>query len=422
MQIKRNYSEPFFTGRRRKRSPGQRAFVLVLLGIIAAVVVVTLTSFEQLQTAAYDVMGWSPTATPLPSEIAARAADLFRAGNLEGAAAVWTEVVRNRPDNVDYLYEFGQVLVELSRYDEAISLADHAVDLLPNDPRGYALKMRALALSGDYAGAISLGAVALSVDPNFGATHAALARAYTDAARYNEALEHGTLAVENDPFYPDSHRSYAYALTSVRENELAIQELEAAIESHPGLVAAYFELAYQFLALNRDQDAIAVYDRILSFQPRNAKAMLRLCEAYRKIGEFERALGFCQDSVRTDPTFAQGQLQLGIMLYNRLQFSEALAAFEQCYASAPDSLDCLYRIGLAQYYLALQPGADRDAYCEEAWTTLQDSLLMAQTRGASETIGVIREGLTAVTRDCPAYSGQFVVPVENTAPEATESP
>ena len=59
----------------------------------------------------------------------------------------------------------------------------------------------------------------------------------------------------------------------------------------------HFELAGLYLARDEDQSAIDIYNRILSLDPRNARAMLRLCLAYRKVGEFSRALGFCEDSV-----------------------------------------------------------------------------------------------------------------------------
>ena len=93
-------------------------------------------------------------------------------------------------------------------------------------------------------------------------------------------------------------------------------------------------------------DAIAIYDRVLAVQPRNAKAMLRLCEVYRKVGEFERALGYCQDAVQADPAYTQAYLQLGSLLYNRLDFAGALSAYDQCFANDPNNLECQFRRGL----------------------------------------------------------------------------
>lgn len=394
MQIKRDYSQPFF-GPRRRRSYGRVLLVFGLL--IGGLLMLVTTQFDQLQVAALEIVGLAPTTTPLPSDLAAQAMDMFRAGNTRQAATLWEQVVRKRPDTIDYLYEYGQVLIELDTADpgRALTMADRIIALNPDDVRGYALKTRALVWSGDSALAVSVGGIGLAIDPNFAPMHAAMARAYTDTARFQDGLDHGERAVELDPLYPDAHRSYAYVLASVRLNEQAIDELEQAIAINPNLVAPYFELAFQYLSLDRNEEAIATYDRILSLQPRNAKAMLRQCLAYSKVGQFDRAVGYCQDATTNDPGYTAAYQQLGIILYNRLDFSGALAAFEQCAFNDPANLECQYRRGLSNYYLK---------QCDEAWTILQESLLMAQNRvGQEDAINNIRAGLTAITQDCPAY-------------------
>lgn len=396
MQIKRDYSQPFF-GARRRRTHGRLLLTLGLL--IGGLLALVAWQFDQLQVAALEMVGLAPTATALPSEMAGQAMDFYRAGNTREAARLWEQVVRKRPDTVDYLYEYGQVLIDLDTPDpeRALAMAERIIDIAPDDVRGYALKARALVWSGDSASAISTGAIGLSLDPNFAPMHAALARAYTDVARFQDALAHGEKAVELDPLYPDAHRSYAYVLASVRLNDQAIDQLEQAIALNPNQVAPYFELAFQYLSLDRNEEAIATYDRILSLQPRNAKAMLRQCLAFSKVGQFDRAIGYCRDATTNDPTYTAAFQQLGIILYNRLDFSGALDAFQQCVINDPTNLECQYRRGLTLYYLK---------ECDEAWTTLQESLLMAQNRAdQQEAINNIRAGLTAITNDCPAYRG-----------------
>ncbi|HRF97731.1 MAG TPA: tetratricopeptide repeat protein, partial [Aggregatilineales bacterium] len=116
---------------------------------------------------------------------------------------------------------------------------------------------------------------------------------------------------------------------------------------------------------------------------------------YRKIGQFERAIGYCQDSIAADPTSIGAYYQLGILQYNLYQFDEALIAFQMCVDIAPDNLDCSYRLGLSYYYVD---------DCQNGWDVLQESLLMAQARLDSETvIGYIREGLIAIGQKCPEF-------------------
>jgi tetratricopeptide (TPR) repeat protein len=409
MQIKRDYSEPFFrTHRRKKRHYGRALFVFGLL--VGSLLLVVLTQFDDLQETALGMFGQLATPTPFPGELATEAMQRFRDGNMQGAAALFEQVITQRPDDLDYLYEYGQLLIEMDDHTRALELADHMLEIDAQDVRGYALKARGLVWSGDADSAISLGAIGLGIDRGFAPLHAVLARAYTDTANYQKALEHAELAVGYDPLNAEAHRSYAYALSAVKLNDQAIDELEQAIALNPNLAALYFELAYQYLAQDMNDDAIATYDRVLSLQPRNAKAMLRLCLAYSKIGQFDRALGYCQDAITNDPEYSAAYQQVGMILYNRLDFSGSLDAFETCARLDTTNLECLYRSGLSHYYL-------ND--CDAAWSILQDSLIMAQIRtGQEKAIDNIRQGLTAIIDTCPGYSHQEATP--EVLPETTE--
>lgn len=396
MQIKRDYSQPFFgAGPRRRRS---FARVLLFVGLIFAIVLVfVIFNLSTLQQQTMDWMGLAPTPTPLPSDLATIASNMALAGDVQGATALFEQVVRQRPDNIDYLYEFGRLLIDQANYDLAIQMADHAIEVDLTDPRGYALKAEVLVYTGAPSTAIPVALSGIEVNRDFAPLYAALARAYADTGRYDDSLEMGALAVDLAPYSADARRSYAYALTMYGLGTEATAQLEQAIMVDPIRIPTYFELAFQYLAQNRDQEAIDIYDRILAMQPRNARAMLRLCGAYRKIGQFERAFGYCQDSVSANPNSAEAQFELGRMQYNNRQFAEALTSFQACVSINPASLECTYRSGLAHFYLG---------DCDTAWSVLRNSLIMARARtGTERAISDITAGLNEIGQQCPQYGG-----------------
>ena len=398
MQIKRDYSEPFFGARRRRRSLVRP---LILFGLlIGALLLVVYNQFDQLQHMALEMVGMAPTPTALPSELATQGTELARFGDLEGAAILFEQIIQQRPNDVNYLVEYGAILIELDEVDQALALAERALELAASDPRGYALKGRALVWSGSATAAIPVALDGLEIDPNYAPLLATLARAYADTGRWGEALDYGERAVQLDPSDADNHRSYAYTLTWVGETELAIDELQQAIALNPNLVNPYFELALQYLALNLDQEAIDTYDHILSLQPRNAKALLRQCEAYRKVGQFERAVGYCEDAVTADPDYTPAHFQLGMLRYNQRDFAAALVSFDQCVSNDVGQIECQYRRGLSHYYLG---------DCDTGWDILQTSLAMAQGRTGVETvIDNIRQGMTEIINHCAGYAGRAV--------------
>lgn len=414
MYVKRDYSEPFFgesrSKRRRRKTRERLLFLLVLL--LASVVVFVYIEQDALQMQLLAVAGMQPTITPRPSDLATSASQAFLAGDIQEAALLYERAVRQSPDNVDYIYQFGLVLLDLNDPELALDMAERIIQLDTTDPRGPALKTLAMIWMGQDAAAIPIARAALEFAPNYAPLYAALARAYVNTQNWRDGLDFGERAVQLDPNDVNARRAYAYALSAVQERELAIDQLLTAIELQPYYAPSYFELASLYLASDRDQEAIEIYDRILALQPRNARALLRQCQAYRKIGQFERAIGFCEDAVAADPTYVDAQFQLGALRYNRREFNAALTAFRACVEYDPGNLDCGYRLGLSYYYVG---------QCDDGWRILQDALIMAQARGdRQDAVENIRQGLTAITTDpnCPNYSGRQV-PISPTPAEET---
>lgn len=463
MQIRRDYSQPFFSNskRSRRRSYGKLMFLFGLL--IGGGLLFVTTRFDDLEATAIDLMGLSPTATPFPGQLANAALDAFLAGDSLTAVSLFESALKERPDDLEYLYEYGLILIEMGETERALEFGERGIELYTFDPRGYVLSGRALLWSGDSSAAIPILLQGLSIDDQFAATYANLARAYVSVGNFREGLANGEKAVELDPMSAESRRSYAYALSSAGAYDEAMAQLEQGIITNPNHVPLYFELAFQYLSRDRDNAAIELYNQILTRQPRNARAMLRLCDAYRKTGDFNRSEEMCQSAVRADPTFSTAQLRLGMIKYTSRDFVGAQTAFAACVDSDAANLDCAYRLGLTHYYLALQvhqtglnlleqptvpaptaegtpvqnemlemamsaieaqgiptpsvtqpptltptitqPGMSFEQHCERAWTLLQESLPKAQTVTNDTAVADIRLGLSLVAHECPAYRG-----------------
>ena len=416
MQIRRDYSQPFFSNRRKRRHLWRWLILYVLL--LGGFLFFVDSQFNQIQHAVLEAVGMAPPPTPFASELATTAMERYLAGNLPDAATLLLQAVNQQPQNVDYLYEYGRILLELggdvpSYYQEAVTMGDRAIEANPNDPRGYALKTRALDLSGDPANAIPVGQAGLNVDRNFAPLYAALSSAYRSIDRYDTALQNAERAIELDPTDPSSRRIYAYALVWVGRTDEAIDQLEQAVQLNPNLAGPYFELAGLYRArAGQSQDtvmaqelyasSIALYEQILAMQPENARAYLRLCDAYFEARENRRAQDYCAQAVTINPQYAQAWASLGQTQYSQRNYEGAIESFEQCVALAGGEADirCFYLRGLAHYYLG---------QCDEAWTILSDSVERIRATSSDQSNPVLQasqEGLRLVTVSCPAYTNR----------------
>lgn len=412
MQIKRDYSQPFF--QERKRHTFRNILIAAILGLLIGLGI--LSQWTLVEQTADILTGNVPTPTPLPSDLATDAAALIQAGRLSDAETLLAKVVDERPDNVAYLYEYGALLIDLGRYPEAYEIGVRIIDLNARDVRGFSLQSSALLWQDQPSASIPIALSGLEMNPRFTPLYATLTRAYVNTERWRDGLDMAERGLSINALDASLLRAYAYALQSVAEYEQAGSYLEQSIEIRPTFLPTYFELAGLYLSRDRDQEAIDLYDRILAVEPRNARAMLRQCLAYRKVGEFARALGFCEDSISNDNTDPEALFQLGLLYYRERRFNESLDVFEQCveYDVGTYDLSCLYRLGLSHYYTG---------NCDTGWDLLQESLVIAQAREEGQiAVDNIRQGLSAIASDpqCPGYSGRFTTPTA--IPEETAEP
>lgn len=423
MQIHRDYSQPFFSQRRRRR--GIWRWLLLYVVLIGGVLFFVDSNFSQLQMMALDMVGQAPAPTPFASELATTGMNYFVTGDLEEARDFLRRAVMQQPTNVDYLYEYGRVLIELgvdntTLYTEAIQVGDQAMQASPNDARGYAIKARALDLSGDSAAAIPVGQAGLQVNSGFAPLYTALSSAYRNIDRYDVAISNAEAAIERDPYDPEARRVYALALIWVGRREEALDQLEQAVGLNPNLVSPYFELASMYRNFaNTDsvrgqefyEMAIATYEQIIAMQPDNAKAYQRLCEAYIQPGEHRRGQGYCEDAIAIDPNYAQAWRALGQAQYPQRNYEGAIESFENCvrlessWAMEDQEIECYYIRGLAHYYLA---------DCAEAWDILNESVnrvRMTSTDPNNPALLNSLAGLRLITDNCTGYGG-LALPTE----------
>jgi len=428
MQIKRDYSQPFFSDRRRRH--GIWRWLVLYVVIIIGFLFFVDNNFSALQLLALSAVGQAPPPTPFASDLANQGMQDYAAGDLQGAHDFLKRAVMQQPTNVDYLYNYGRTLIELGAdddtlYAEAVQIGEQAIEANPNDPRGYAIKAKAMDLNGDSANAVPVGQAGLQVDRNFAPLYSALSGAYRDINRYDVAIQSAEQAIKLDPSDPDAHRVYALALIWVGRNDEALDQLQQAVGLAPNLAPPYFELAsmYRTMAVqdpnggtNDYELAVATYEKILAMQPQNSKAFQRLCSTYIEIGDFQRGQGYCEDSLAIDPNFPDALRDLGHAEYSQRNYEGAIEEFTKCAqvestrAEADQDIECFYLRGLSYYYLG---------DCQQAWDTLTDSVNRVRLTSSDPNNPVLQNtvhGLQLVTQNCSGFGGRALpTPIPPTA-------
>lgn len=400
-KIKRDYSRSFFTNR---KNYARLYFVVFMMLLILGIPMFAYWQYDTLQMTALEAFGYAPTPTPYAAERAYAGQEALLRGDFDAASQQFEAAVTQQPQNPDYLYEYGMILIEMDRNDEAYDIGLMLTEMIPNDPRGYALAANAIAYSNPTE-AIQLALRGIELGGQFAPLHSALAIAYTLVFRYQEALRQGDLAVRLAPMDANARRAFAFPLIYTGDNAEAIRQLEQAIAINPNLTGAYFELAalYRTQSINRPEQAVAIYNAVLEIEPNNERAFLRLCETYAAVGLFQEAEPFCDSALLIDPEYDSAWRMRGQLRYSRRNYEGAIEAFEQCLSLSSDGepgfneveIECLYIRGLAHYFLA---------ECDLAWEWLNAALNHPEAAGS--VLESITTGMYNVTVRCPGYAGR----------------
>lgn len=416
MYIRRDRSHLSFSRQSRRRH-GNALLVLWFVVMLGAVGVIW--RFDTVQDWVLAGVGVQPTPTTDAITLAQLGERAYLAGNIELAIQYYQEAARMLPENIDILFEYGRMLVYRSyagrsfryRAEEALQVAQQAVEADPNNPRSQALLCLALLEVGRAEEAISAGLRAEQLAPQYAEARAYLSMAYRNAGRPNQAFQKADEAVKLDPNSLDARRALALGLAFVGELDAAIQQYERAIQIHPRFDALYFELAVYYKAKENYEAAIAAYDMVLAMEPDNVKAYTRKCETYFQMREDALAQEACEQALQLDPTYPEAHRQLGMVRYTRRNYEGAIEEFALC-AQLQEAqnvplfereIECWYIRGLAWALLAR---------CDEAWPILQQALLMNPDE---RTKGFINQGLMS----CVNYEEEYDIsdiptPIPNT--------
>lgn len=190
--------------------------------------------------------------------------------------------------------------------------------------------------------AIELFQQALSLDSGFALAYAGLARGYYELSDLylpaTEMMPKARAAAERALEF-DANLAEAYlALALVKahydwENQAAFRLFERALELNPNSSTTYQQYGLVLMLEGRTREALAKMQRAQALDPLSSSvaitAILPYYQAPPSERRFDLALAEVRKILALDPNFLQAHFLLGILLAEKGEYPEALAAFQQ---------------------------------------------------------------------------------------------
>ena len=211
---------------------------------------------------------------------------------------------------VDALVVQANQFLQNANWDQAITICNQAIGLVPVSPSAYVARGRAYNGKGDYDNAIKDFDWVATQPPRDLIIQAIRADAYSQRSfalyqkgQYLPAVDSAYLAtLEKGDFY-DAHFQRAHAYLARSEWDKAIRSLDRAIQISPNSGEAYSERGYAYGGKGNFDQCIADQKKALELQQNLPQAYQRRGAAFLGKKDFEAALRDLQQALTLKPDF-----------------------------------------------------------------------------------------------------------------------
>jgi tetratricopeptide (TPR) repeat protein len=233
-----------------------------LIGIFIAIawIVPDLLSKQRLSKAAY----WSIAAVLLGS---CTIMTFRQVGFWKNSRAMLERALAVTENNFLALNNYGVILADEGRYDEAITHYRKAISIKPTYARAYNNLGTSLTLKG----------------------------------QFQEAIESYQQSLEIRPAEPQTHYNLAVTYARVQRYDLTIEHCREALRLDPNYGAAFYDLALALSLSNQFEEAKTYFNKALEFDPKEAQAHLQLARLYLRGRDVRNAVDHYRAAVRLDP-------------------------------------------------------------------------------------------------------------------------
>lgn len=238
------------------------------------------------------------------------------AGKLEQAEREMQKVQLMNPSRADLQLETARLLLDMRKYDEALTAVQQYLAGHANDPEALELLGYA-SLAKDRSGQAEESFLkALAAEPGRASAQLGLARAYVRSGKGSEARK----------------------------------TLEEMLAKDPKNVQASYTLAGVEMADKKRERALEIYRSIAAATPGESEALYRAGLIYVEQGDLEKAGATAEDLIERFPKKGAGSTLKGMVLYYKKNYREAATELQKSVTLQPSS-GAYYFLGLSHYNL-----------------------------------------------------------------------
>ncbi len=252
----------------------------------------------------------APAGQPSPFEQAAAANRLqiaiaqHQRGDLDGAAAIYRDILHASPKHFDALQLLATALLQRGDVPAAIAQFDKALRVNPDHVPSLSNQGAALLAASRHAEALRVFDRAIRLAPAYAEAHNNRGEALRGLGRTDEALAAFLRAAQLKPGYADAQANSGAMLTTLGRHADALTMLLPVQQMKPNDPDLWANIAAASWGLKRSQDALTSYRNALALQPTHLRALNNLAALLVDLDQAQEGLDQADAALRVHPNAA----------------------------------------------------------------------------------------------------------------------
>lgn len=270
-----------------------------------------------------------------------------QSGRFPEAEAIYRQILREIPNNIDALVLLGIVCSMTSRQQEGIELIHRAIGLRPGDAQIYGSLGIALRNSGDLNNSLLAFDRAIELRADFAEAHLNRANVLNDLNRFDDAIAASNRAITLRADSAEAYNNLGVALTGKDRIDEAIDAYRRALALNPTLAQIHNNLGNAFRGKNELDEAIECYRAAIALDPQLPELHFNLGIALAGRGKLDAAVAANRDAIALRADYPEALNNLGDALHQKGQIGEAIATFARALTLRPRYADAYSNLGNA---------------------------------------------------------------------------
>jgi tetratricopeptide (TPR) repeat protein len=267
----------------------------------------------------------------------------------EDALVHFNQALQINPRDYDARNNKGLALLDLKKYDEATLCFNEALALRPGHYETILNMGLVMARQGKFTQAVKHFNSVLEMKPYWPRVHYNLGLALTQMGRLDEAFRHLTKALYLELGLDNTDDEQPFVYDPYTEMDKIIEYGAKPLKVEPNYATANYILGEAMFQSARINGALKCWTIALLLDPDNHKAHNSQGKAFYKLGKTEQAVEQWMEAIRLNPDDAASRFNLGEAIADQGKLDEAVRHFNEALRIKPRWPDARYNLANIYY-------------------------------------------------------------------------